>query len=189
MSFLCWSGLGFFFPLLFYFHFKSFLKTSYIVCILVGTSVFTENSALSFAKMGSLQLKSDLAIMSSVLVEGAWVYRASVVLNKEGTETAALIGSQVPVFLMLGILHVSSRFFAYTSSSEKSKMKKCTIQNKSRNHFSSFLMLAVFLHHRKLYSWKSQGSWEMLETSKQALLVPFSDESFVTLIQQLFISK
>lgn len=60
------------------------------MCILVGTRVFTENTALSFAKMGSLQLKSELVNMFSVLVKGAWVQHARVALSREGTETAGL---------------------------------------------------------------------------------------------------
>lgn len=164
-----------------------------MVCILAGTGVFTENSALILARMGSLQLKWEWVNMSSVLSEGALVQHSSVAVIREGTETAALlVGSRV--FPCLWVLHFSSRFFTYAGSSEKSKMKKPTYPtNKPRNRFSSFLTISAFLHHRnstkKLYCRKSWGNWEMLETSKRAFLVTFPDGSFVTLTQQLFISK
>lgn len=141
-----------------------------MVCILAGTGLFTENSALSLAKMGSLQL--EWVNMCSVLAERALVQHSSVAVIREGTETAALlVGSRVPVVLVLGVLHVSSRFFTYAGSSGILKMRKPTYPtNKLRNHFSSFLTISAFLCHRsstkKLNCWKPWGSWGVLETSK-----------------------
>lgn len=114
MSFLCWSGLEVSFLLL-CFHFKCFLKGWEIVCVPAGTSVSTENSALSLAKVGSLQWKSEWVNMSCVLAEGALVLHSNV---------AVILGSCVPVFLVVGILNVSSRFFMYPSSLGKFKRKK-----------------------------------------------------------------
>lgn len=82
-------------------------------------------------------------------------------LNREGTGTAALfVGSHVPVFLVLGILHVSRRFFAYESSSEKLKMKN-TYHTKQVKEPFFFLVLSVFLHDRnsaKNYTVESLGA-------------------------------
>lgn len=130
-----------------------------MVCILAGTGVFTENSALILARMGSLQLKWEWVNMSSVLSEGALVQHSSVAAIRKGTETAALlVGSRV--FPCLWVLHFSSRFFTYAGSSEKWKSPP-TLQTSQGTVFLRFLQ---FLHfctteiQQKSYTVESLGA-------------------------------